>query len=369
MSGFKKAERKNVRFKMAMTGPSGGGKTFSALLIAKGLATKPDGTVGKIAVIDTENDSASLYAGKEGMPEFDAQGIEAPFHTDKYLKAIREAVAAGYEVLVIDSVSHQWSGKGGILDRKDTEEANKPTLNRFTNWAKYTPEHEAFKDAINQSDIHIISTMRSKQEYVLVDGNGGKTKPEKMGAAPIQREGAEYEYSLVLDMNMQNVASVSKDRTGLFFGTYFKPSIETGLTIRDWLMTGKEVARPVAALPPVTSSAAGPKPKPTVAAKPSPRVMALNSVMENGRTAHWPAGSVAAYSKAKYGTDKLSELSSDHFLALLETIKLQTSESAQLALVAPGTVAMAPEPQPEWAEGQPTHIQEAIEPAAAESVG
>src|SRR4051812_16751268 len=102
MSGFKKAERKSAWLKLAITGPSGSGKTYSALLIAKGLG-------GKIAVLDTENDSASLYAGLPDMPDFDAQCIGPPFHSDKYIKVIKEAVAAGYNTLIIDSTSHQWS--------------------------------------------------------------------------------------------------------------------------------------------------------------------------------------------------------------------------------------------------------------------
>lgn len=232
---FKPAVRKKVRFKMAISAPSGGGKTYSALLIAKGLVGD-----GKIALIDTENGSASLYAGAKGIPAFDTVTLGPPFTSARYVEAIKAAVKAGYACVIIDSISHQWFGEGGILDRKDKEQLAKPTLNGYTLWAKYTPEHTAFMQAILQADIHVIVTMRSKTEYILETNDRGKQTPRKVGMAPVQRDGVEYEWSLVIDLADNHMATVSKDRTGLFDGQVFLPGVETGEAVANWLATGAE---------------------------------------------------------------------------------------------------------------------------------
>jgi hypothetical protein len=235
MSIFKKAERKQVKLKLAITGPSGAGKTFSALKIAQGLSPS-----GRIAFIDTENGSGSLYADTPGMPEYDVIELAPPFTSERYMKIIDQAVAEKYDVLIIDSISHQWNGEGGIMDRKDKEQQAKPTANSYALWAKYTPEHERFKQKLLQSQIHLIATMRSKQDYILETNDKGKTAPRKVGLAPIQREGAEYEFTTVFDMTTEHIATVSKDRTGLFDQEYFKPDEITGKRIKDWMASGKE---------------------------------------------------------------------------------------------------------------------------------
>lgn len=231
---FKKAERKQVKFKMALTGPSGAGKTYSALLIAKGLAGG-----GKIALVDTENRSASLYAGKEDVPEFDVLEIEPPFEIDKYRQAIQAAVKSGYAVLVVDSITHAWAGEGGLLDKKEALDRTGKG-NSYTNWASISKEHEKFKSDILQTDIHMVCTMRSKQDYALVENERGKSAVQKMGMAPIQRDGMEYEFTTVLDLSMSHEAMVSKDRTGLFDGKVFKPTATTGKKILDWLNSGAQ---------------------------------------------------------------------------------------------------------------------------------
>lgn len=227
---FKKATRSQVKLKLANTGPSGSGKTLSALLLAKGLG-------GKIAVIDTENGSASLYADKI---DFDTMTITPPYTTEKYIEAINGAVKAGYGVLVIDSITHAWSGEGGLLSQK--EQLDSRGGNSYTNWAKITPKHEAFLGAILHSDIHLIATMRSKQDYVLADKNG-KQVPQKVGMAPQQRDGAEYEFTTVFDIAMNHEAVASKDRTGLFDGKIFKIGAETGEMFLKWL-DGAAAAKP-----------------------------------------------------------------------------------------------------------------------------
>ncbi len=222
MNMFKKASRSESKLKLAITGPSGSGKTYSALLLAKGLG-------GKIAVIDSENGSAALYAQTF---DFDTMTISPPYTTEKYNAAINGAVDAGYDVVIVDSITHAWSGEGGLLSQKEQLDARGG--NSYTNWAKITPKHEAFIGTILHSKIHVIATMRSKQDYVLSDRNG-KQVPQKVGMAPVQRDGAEYEFTVVLDVAMNHEAQASKDRTGLFDGQIFKISEKTGQTLKAWL--------------------------------------------------------------------------------------------------------------------------------------
>jgi hypothetical protein len=232
MSKFQRAERKRAKIKVAITGPSGAGKTYSALTMATGLGQK-------IAVIDTENDSASLYSDRF---EFDTLVISPPYTIQKYLDAIGAAQEEGYDVLIIDSITHAWAGEGGLLSKKEALDARGG--NSFSNWAGITKEHEAFKANLLVSDIHLICTMRSKQDYVLDAGDKGKTTPRKVGLAPIQREGMEYEFTTVFDIAMDHNASTSKDRTGLFDGVTAKITKDTGKRLQQWL-NGAKVDAPV----------------------------------------------------------------------------------------------------------------------------
>lgn len=225
---FKKAERKQVKLKLAITGPSGSGKTYSALSLAKGLG-------GKIAVIDTENGSASLYSDKF---DFDVIEMNPPFSTDKYSAAIKAAEQAGYEVLVIDSITHAWAGEGGLLEQKEQLDA-RGKGNSYTNWASITKKHEAFKSEMLHSPVHIITTMRSKQDYQQTEVDGKKVV-KKIGLAPVQRDGIEYEFTVVFDVAMNHEAEASKDRTGIFKDTFFKITEDTGKVLKEWLMSGKE---------------------------------------------------------------------------------------------------------------------------------
>jgi len=225
-----KAERKKARIKMALQGPSGSGKTMSALLIAFGLC----GDWQKIAIIDTENHSAHLYAD---LGCYQVLDITAPFSPEKYVEAIEFCEKSGVEVIIVDSVSHEWEGMGGILDTHSNM-----TGNSFTNWAKLTPRHNAFVQTILQSKCHVIGTIRSKQDYVLTEKNGRQI-PEKVGLKGVTREGMDYEFTLVFDLDIKHNATASKDRTSLFMG---KPEIrltaEVGLTILNWCNSGKDVS-------------------------------------------------------------------------------------------------------------------------------
>lgn len=221
------ATRKRAKIKMALQGPSGSGKTMGALLIAYGLS----GNWNKVAVIDTENYSASLYAH---LGTFKVLNIGAPFSPEKYMESIKVCEQAGMEVIIIDSISHEWEGSGGILDIHSNM-----TGNSFTAWGKLTPRHNAFVQAILQSPAHIIGTIRSKQEYVLSERNG-KQVPEKVGMKGITRDGMDYEFTLVLDLDIKHNAIASKDRTGLFMDKpHFTLNPDVGEQILRWCKEGE----------------------------------------------------------------------------------------------------------------------------------
>lgn len=228
---FKKAERKRVKLRLAIEGPSGSGKTMTALLLAQGLVPG-----GKYAVIDTENDSASLYAH---LCDFDAASLQPPYTPERYVTLIKQAEKE-YDVIIIDSASHEWSGQGGCLEIHDTMPGNS-----FTNWAHVNPRHDAFIQAILQAKCDVICTMRSKESYVIEQNSKGKQEPKKVGAEAIQRQGVNYEFSLVLTMDVTHQATSTKDRTGLFpVNHWFTPSIETGKQLREWRESGVEIPEP-----------------------------------------------------------------------------------------------------------------------------
>ena len=228
---IRKAERKKAKLRLGIAAPSGAGKTYSALLMAFGLG-------GKIGLIDTEHGSGDLYAH---LGEYDIIAIEAPYTVAKYLEAIAAFEDAGYSTIIIDSLSHAWAGDGGLLD-KQGKMADRG-VNSFAAWRTITPDHNALVDAMLQSPSHIIATMRAKQDYVLELNDKGKQTPKKVGLAPVQREGMEYEFTVMLDVDMQHVASSSKDRTGLFDGRYFKIDKATGETLLAWLESGKDAPK------------------------------------------------------------------------------------------------------------------------------
>lgn len=226
---FKKAERKKIKLKLALTGPSGSGKTYSSLLLAQGLG-------GKIAVIDSENGSASLYSD---LLAFDVLDVAPPHTTDKYVNAINLAVKNGYDVVVLDSMSHIWAGEGGLLAKKESIDAT-GRGNSYTNWATVTKEFETFKSFLLNSPIHVVATMRSKQDYSQETDANGKKVIRKIGLAPVQRDGIEYEFSVVFDLAMTHEASASKDRTGLFDGRFFKITPDIGKELNKWLDAGAQ---------------------------------------------------------------------------------------------------------------------------------
>ena len=227
---YKKAERRKAKLRLAITGPAGSGKTYSALLIAFGIG-------GKIALLDTENGSGDLYSS---LGDYDVCSINAPFTVQKYIEAIKDAEKSGYDILILDSISAEWAGSGGLLNLHTQLTANNRN-NSFSAWGQVTPKHNAFIDAIIASKLHIICTIRSKTEYAQIQNEKGKTEIKKIGLGLVQREGIDYEFTTVFDLNQDHYVSVSKDRTSLFDGQVFMITQEIGKQLKEWLDTGIEV--------------------------------------------------------------------------------------------------------------------------------
>ena len=223
---LRRAERQQARIRMGLQGPSGSGKTMGALLVAFGITNN----WSKVAIIDTENNSADLYAH---LGNFNVLSLSAPYSPERYIEAIQSCEEAGMEVIIIDSISHEWEGQGGILETHSNMIGNS-----FTNWAKLTPRHNQFIMKMLSCRSHIIATVRSKQEYVLSEKNG-KMVPEKIGLKGVQREGMDYELTLVLEIDIKQNVTATKDRTSLFMNKpEFKLSSETGLKILEWCKRG-----------------------------------------------------------------------------------------------------------------------------------
>jgi len=200
---FKKAVKEQVHGRIAFVGPAGSGKTWWALSFATRVG-------GKIALIDTERESAALYADHF---EFDTLQMEPPYSPERYIDAINEAAKARYEWLVIDSLSHAWAGPGGLLEFVDDQTAKSKSKNAFTEgWRKATPIHNKLVDAILAYPGHVAVTLRSKVDYVVEKNERGKTDVRKVGLQPVQREGLDYEFTVVADIDTGHVCAIGKTR-------------------------------------------------------------------------------------------------------------------------------------------------------------
>jgi hypothetical protein len=234
MSGFQKAEKKRAKARLAIDGPSGSGKTWTALAEARVLA---DAEGGRIAVIDSELGSASLYAD---VYDFDALEIVAPFHPDKYVKALAQAAQAGYPVVVLDSLTHAWAGSGGVLEIVD-QAAARFGNNKQRAWSVGTPLWQGLIDAMLQYPGHVIATMRTKTRYVEdTDDRGKVTGYRKVGVDPVAREGIEYEFTICGNLSMQHAFEVTKSRCHLIPpGTVVgEPDGDIARRTLDWLNSG-----------------------------------------------------------------------------------------------------------------------------------
>jgi hypothetical protein len=209
---------------------------MSALKLAFGIG-------GKVGIIDTENGSADLYAS---LGDYDVITLEKPYTVGKYREAITTFENGGYDTIIVDSLSHAWAGAGGLLD-KQGQIANRPGTNSYAAWREVTPDHNALVEALLSSRCHIIVTMRVKTEYVLETNERGKQVPRKVGLAPVQRDGVEYEFTVVMDIDIDHKAAASKDRTTLFDGWRDTITEGTGRQLLQWLESGTDEPAPAPA--------------------------------------------------------------------------------------------------------------------------
>jgi len=235
--GFKKATKAAAKLRLGLIGPAGSGKTMTALRVAHGLG-------GRVAVIDTERGSASLYSGERGL-DFDVLELDS-YEAEKFIQAIAQAEAGGYDVLIIDSLSHAWAGKGGILEFVD-KAAKRSGGGSFSGWRDATPLHNQLVDAILGAKLHIICTLRSKVEHVIEQVNG-RTQVRKVGLQPVQRDGLEYEFTVVGDVTQDHELIVTKTRAAWLKDQIIREAgEELGKQLAAWLSDGN--TGPTAVLP------------------------------------------------------------------------------------------------------------------------
>jgi AAA domain len=234
---IKKATRTGTRLRLALIGLAGSGKTFTALRIAHHLG-------GRTLLVDTERGSASKYAGEEidaSRFEFDVIELD-DFSPDSYVAAIRLAEKEGYDNLILDSLSHAWMGKGGALEMVDNATKRSQSKNSYTAWRDVTPKHNEMVEAIITARLHVIATMRTKMEYVQErDEKTGKTSVRKLGLQPVQRDGLEYEFDVIADLDQNNNLIVGKTRCSALSGfVKQKAGREVAETLKAWLAGGAE---------------------------------------------------------------------------------------------------------------------------------
>jgi len=256
MGLFKRASKAAALARVGIVGVSGGGKTFTALGTAEGLG-------GPVAVIDTERGSASKYADRFA---FDVCEL-ADRSVEGYAAAIREAAEAGYRSLVIDSLSHAWHS---LLEDVEKLAKSKYRGNTWSAWSEATPRQRRLVDAILEYPGHVIATMRAKTEWGVAENDRGKSSPVRVGLAPEQRAGLEYEFDVLLEISAEHVARVIKDRSGRFQDRLLeKPGREFGRELAAWLSDGAPVVAPVPTAEPATD----------------PRVLELRAMPEAVRAA------------------------------------------------------------------------------------
>jgi hypothetical protein len=234
---LRKAERKQAKLRIGLSAPSGAGKTYSALLLASGIASSWD----KIALIDTESGSGELYAH---LGNYNVIQLEAPFSPERYIEAIQACEEAGMEVIIIDSTSHEWEGKGGCLEINESIAQSKFRGNTWSAWSETTPRHQRFIQAIVGSKCHIITATRNKIDTVMTEDK----KVKKVGTKEIQREGFEYELTVNFNIDRDTHKVIaSKDRTEIFENVDpFVITEETGKKLIKWALDGvKVVDKPI----------------------------------------------------------------------------------------------------------------------------
>ncbi len=278
---FTKATKKRAKLRLALIGPPGSGKTYSALAIASNLGRR-------VGLIDTEHGSASKYAD---LFEFEALELDS-FHPRTYIEAIRAAEQAGFDVLVIDSLSHAWSGKDGALEQVDRVAARSKSGNSFAAWREVTPLHNELVEALVGCKLHLIVTMRSKVEWVVDEDDRGKKVPRKVGMAPVQRDGVEYEFDVCGDLDQSNRLAISKSRCpALSGGVFTRPGKDVADVLLTWLDAGE----------PATAAAAGGEA--STAAPPAAAGKAARPNRSEDSQGDDKAGRIAALARQKHEWD------------------------------------------------------------------
>jgi hypothetical protein len=268
----RKATKSRVKARIALVGPPGSGKTYTALSAAFALGKK-------VAVINTERGGPELYA--DTFPEFDIVDLTT-FAPKTYIEAIRELEKLGYDVIVIDSLSHAWAGKDGVLEMVDNLKARSQSKNSFSSWREATPEQNALVDALLQSTAHIIATMRVKTEWVVEEDERGKKVPRKVGLQPVQRDQIEYEFDVVGDMNTEHVLVISKSRINVIADAVVrKPDSAWFQQVADWLADGVPFA--ATAETPAPRSSTSPQPSAPAATAPKPNAPAAAQTAPDGK--------------------------------------------------------------------------------------
>jgi hypothetical protein len=275
---FQKATKKGQSARIAMFGPAGSGKTYSALLIARGLV----GPGGRVAVIDTERGSASKYAD---VDSFDVAELDS-YAPARYIEALRFAAQEGYGAIVIDSLSHAWEGEGGILDQVDQRGG------RFDTWKDMTPQLRELVNMLLTFPGHVIVTLRSKTEYVVEKNDKGKSEPRKIGLAPKFKDGMEYEFDIVGEMDDSNTMRVTKSRCVKLSGrSISRPGADFARAVLEWLGEA-------APLPPPQQQQRHTPPPPRQQPRQAPR---LEDIRDESELRDWCAANKQALTARKNG--------------------------------------------------------------------
>lgn len=302
---FTKATKHQLKLRMAIVGPAGAGKTFTALKIAARLGNR-------VAVIDSERGSARLYADRFN---FDVDELQTG-DPHNYITSIKEADRAGYDVLVIDGLSQAWAGKGGALEMKDNISKRSQSGNSFTAWREVTPLHNELVDTMLTCNCHIICTLRAKMEYVQEQNDKGKTVIRKVGMAPIQREGLEYEFAIVGDMTVEHDLIISKSRcSDVENQIYNKPGNEFTDVVKAWLESGD-------AAPSTEEAKPEPQQPKQQAEKPKTQQPVTMASEKQCQLSH-------ILGAQKYGTDKQNPGSRAEFLELVSAVVGRTVKSTK----------------------------------------
>lgn len=318
MGLFKKAERTKARARVALDGPPGSGKTMSALRAACGLArliAEREGHPAKVAVIDTERNSASLYAGDvyDDFPLTFEVAALTNFSPDRYIEAIEEANRENFDVLVIDSLSHAWVGKDGVLDMV----SNSAERNKFGAWREASPAHRRLVDTILQARPHLFATMRSKVEWVVEQDEKGRNVPRKIGLAPVQRDDMEYEFTLYASIEKDShILRVGKTRCSLMEGRHCRePGVAFWTPFFTWLYEGAEAPPEPVAPEPVRFET----PHPPTAVMMTPETASL--IVQATAAAGMKMQQILPVIADKYGAASLIDLTEDQGQAMLKVLQ------------------------------------------------